>query len=523
MKKINIIAACMLGVASLGLTSCGDVADEITSIVYDRYFSPTDLTAKVRNRTNIEVSWKAVNGASQYVVEVYSGSDESGTKVGEQTTTETTVLVTGLEGETTYYVRVKATGESNNESKWNGATATTDAEQIFKTVDESDLTSHSVTLRWTAGQTATSIVLTDADGKETTHTVTADEITAGEATISDLASEVTYTAKLLNGTKVRGTVSFTTLVDVGNSTTVSPGDDFVSILENAKDGDSFAFYPGTYIAPSDGEATAGEITIKANIEIKAVRPSDRPVLNGAIKLTSGASLGMKQVVLDGTGTAGSNAIDFKDVTTYGALTIEDCEIKNFDKSLFNISAGAITVNEITINNSLIHDIKCSGGDMLDCRTGYIKVLTLSNSTVWNSCDSRDFVRMDNASASFPGASPIITIDHCTLDGISNDSARRILYVRFKGNSITFTNNIVSNLPECGRGFSDSGDTATPTFSNNNYFNTTNLVSAAEGGKGKFFDSKGTTLDPQYKDASAGDFTIGNQSVADMQAGDPRWY
>ena len=75
---------------------------------------------------------------------------------------------------------------------------------------------------------------------------------------------------------------------------------------------------------------------------------------------------------------------------------------------------------------------------------------------------------------------------------------------------------------CGRGFSDSGNTAIPTFGNNNYFNTTNFISN-DGGTAKFFDEKGTALDPGYKDAANGDFTLSNEDLIYYQVGDPRWY
>ena len=79
------------------------------------------------------------------------------------------------------------------------------------------------------------------------------------------------------------------------------------------------------------------------------------------------------------------------------------------------------------------------------------------------------------------------------------------------------------MPNCGRGFSDNGNTAEPTFDNNNYFNTKNLVSDGGDGKAKFFDTEGTTLDPAYANAAEGDFTIGNEDLSYKELGDPRWY
>lgn len=523
MKKYIYI----LGLAMTALiSSCEDQSTEVTSIDYDRLFSPISLEARVINQVNARLSWSAVNGAESYNIEVFA--NDSLTFAGSPvrtlsgiTNTDIPYTITGLEGETKYSARVQAIGENITESKWNGVYFKTGTEQIFSSVPEEDLTISSVTLRWTAGETATSIVLTPGN---ISHTVTSAEIAVGAATIEGLAPETTYTAKLINATKTRGTVTFTTLIDLAGAIAIEPGDDFVQILKDAKDGDAFAFYPGTYanVTIEDGKEVIGKIDISANIEIKAVRPSDRPIINGCITLSDGASLSIKQVVMDGTNTDGSQAFEFKTATIYSSLVIDDCEISNYKKGFYYVNVAA-TIDEIMINNCLIHDIVCDGGDMFDCRTGYIKAINITNSTVWNSCAGRDLVRYDDASSNFSGSAPVIKIDHCTLDGVSNSSSRRLFYVRFKNNSIIFTNNMVSNMPKCGRGFSDNSATAVPAFSNNNYFNTTNLVSLDEGGTGKFYDTEGKTLDPGYADAAKGDFNITNDNLLYEGIGDPRWY
>jgi hypothetical protein len=115
---------------------------------------------------------------------------------------------------------------------------------------------------------------------------------------------------------------------------------------------------------------------------------------------------------------------------------------------------------------------------------------------------------------------VITIDHNTIVGACNDAGKRILYVRFKGNSINFTNNIVASS---AGNFSNQKNTAEPTFSNNIYFEADGYVTAGANANALFVDGEGTILDPQFKDAANGDFTIGNDNVKDKKAGDPRWY
>ena len=525
----------MLGLATMALTTaCEDQSEQIAEVEYNRLFSPINLEARVVNEVNVRLTWSPVAGATSYTVEVYQNADQSidvdaldasavmtfdGSPVKSisgLTNADIPYVVTKLEGETVYTAAIQAMGEGISESKKSGIMFKTDAEQILQAVGADDLAATQVTLRWEAGEKATNILLTPGD---INYTVTADDIAAGAATISGLTPETKYTAKLMNGSKTRGSISFETLIDLGGAVAVYPEDDFVTMLTTAEAGTVFALFPGTYTVAS--ETGVGALTIGSNIEIKAVRPNDRPILNTRFKLQGGASLALKQVVVDGTGTDGGQAFEYVEATEYKSLIIDDCEVKNYTKGFYYVNVAA-TIDEITVNNCNIHGIECDGGDMFDCRAGAIKAINLTNNTIWNSCAARDFVRFDDKSSDFPGITPVITIDHCTLDGVSNNSSRRLLYVRFKGNSVVFTNNMVSNMPECGRGFSDNANTGVPTFGNNNYYNTINLVSDTSA-KGKFFDADGTTLDPGYKDAANGDFTLSNEDLIYNKVGDPRWY
>lgn len=527
--KRHILSICTLVALCLGgMTSCSDI-DDVKDLVLDRVLSPTNISARVSNNTNIVVSWDAMDGATGYEVQAFADSDDYDnlTPDATATTTEDTYTLTGLLGETDYYIRVRAIDENDasRNSKWVEIMRTTNPEQNLNAISDDDLASDGVTLSWTAGLDIDKIVITPTTEGSTTETVTytptADEKAAGTVTLTGLVSETTYHVALMLGEKTRGYADFTTLVDVGNATAIYPEDDWVSLIEGATDGEAFAFFPGTYTVAGE-TSQVGSVTIKANIEIKAVRPGDRPIINTRFKMDEGASLTMKQVVMDGTGTDGGQAFDFVAATVYNSLILDDCEVKNYTKGFFYVSLAS-EITEITINNCLIHDITCDGGDLFDSRKGCIHSLTIQNSTIWNSCTSRDFVRMDDASSSFAGTAPVMTVDHCTLDGVSNNSSRRLFYVRFKGNSITFTNNMVTNMPDCGRGFSDNANTATPTFKNNNYYNTKNLLSEGGEGKAKFFDADGTEIDPKYKDQASGDFTITNEDIMYGGIGDPRWY
>ena len=519
MRKIYF-KSIVLGLATVALASCSDVADEITSIVYNRNFSPTSVEAKVRNRTNIELSWNLGDGVTNYNVEVYA--NDSLTFAGSPVQSfsvapdEVPVLIKGLEGETHYSFRVQATdGNASRDSKWSTAYAKTEAEQIFKNVAEEDIKGTSVTLRWTAGEKAATIVLTPGD---IVYNVTDDDIAAGAATVTGLTPETEYTALLKSATgKTRGTITFKTGIDLADTDIlVKAGDDIAAAIKDAPEGYRLIVEPGEYGIATEEAAFGGSITISKQLTIKGLRQNEHPVIKGRFKVE--APFAVDQVTLDGTGTDGGQCFDFTAEGEVESLTVTNSEVKNYTKGFFYINK-AVLVNTITIDGNIISNIECDGGDLFDCRKGGYNKFDLKNNTIYNSAKGRDFVRMDDASKSI-AATPVITIDHNTIVGACNDAAKRILYVRFAGNTINFTNNIVAS--SVGN-FSNQKNTAEPTFSNNIYFEADGFVTAGANANALFVDAAGTILDPQFKDAANGDFTIGNDNVKDKKAGDPRWY
>lgn len=516
MKTKNIyLVLLILATVVFNFSCADDRAEEITSVNYDRVFSPVNPEAFVINRTDVRLSWSPNRNADSYTVEVFA--DDSLTFTGTPvlqfegiTADQLPYYIRGLDGNTQYSIRIKSVAAGITDSKWSSVFVETETENIFLPFEDGDLKATSVTLRWTPGKKLTAIGIEPGG---ITHTVTADEMAAGVATIDGLTGETSYTATLYNGTKVRGVLDFMTLVDIGNAIPVHPEDDFLAMLAAANDGDAFALFPGTYGA-------ADKFVVNKNIEIKGVYPYNKPVLNGYISIEDGAGLLLKDVTMDGTGLIdGNQSLIFNTSgVNYASLDVEGCEIMNYVKGLFYLNVAS-TVESITFNNCIIHDIQCSGGDFMDSRKGFYYALNFTNNTVYNSCPDRDFIRFDDASATFPGMTATITVDHCTLYGVSNSSTKRLLYVRFVSNEITFTNTIVA---ETAAMFSNQSKTdSTPTFGGNNFFNAPGLFSAT--GSGAFFyDDSAMNENPGFVDASNGDFTVTNELLKAKGTGDPRW-
>lgn len=511
-NKILMIACFLIGL--IGSSGCkDDDFTEITTLDVPRAFSPTELQAIVVNRTGVRLTWKAVNNADSYKIEFFDNAEFSGNPVrsiDNISFEQVPYTVSGLLGETTYSVRVKAIGTDVDDSKWVSATFSTDAEQIFQNINLETLTATSVTLNWPAGEAASTITLTPGN---ITHTVTSAEVAAGQATISGLTPETAYTAKLMNGTRVRGTMAFTTLLDLGGAIAVKPGDDLLALVANASAGDVFALMPGTYNVNA-------ELVVNKSISIKGAKPASKPIINGLVfKIKGNAGLSLKDLTLIGAGATVSNqAIIYDEASdnAYGPLVVQDCDIQDYDKGLMYVNVKA-RIEEVTFSGNIIKDIKGNGGDFIDFRNGIANTLLFENNTVYNSVEARDLFRMDGGgSTNFPGVTSVITIRTNTFFSVSK--ANRFLYIRLASHQIHFTKNLIA---ESNGYYTNQPLTTITSMANNNYFNAPNFTASttsnAKNDTGTF-----TKLDPGFTNAAAGDFTISNVDLKANGIGDSRW-
>lgn len=522
---LSICTFAAVCIGSVAVTSCSD-QDDINDLVLNRVLSPTNITARISQEVNIIVSWNEMSGATSYEVEVYADSPDYGQRTPDASyiTTLPQITLANLLGETSYYIRVRALDDNDpsRASKWMDIMRTTNPEQNMKKPEASDIQSTAITLSWTAGIEADAIICTPTATGSTaatvTYTLTPTDISSGSATITDLVPETTYKATLKLGEKTRGYTNFTTNQDLGSAIKLSPTDNWLSAIQDATAGSKFALTGGQYTLPE------AKLQINSNITIAALDPADMPIINTCIHINNGASLALYKVVLDGTGTDGSQTLEYKMVGGFGDLTIDGCEIRNYVKGFIYINIAAVP-NTIKIENSIIHNIECNGGDFIDSRTGGWNNLSISSSTIYNCASKRDILRADDASGTV-SASMITSIDKCTFYNVGDGDANfRFFYLRFKGNSNTFTNNVVANFNN-KRGFANSSATAKPTYSNNYYYNCKNLISLADGNTETsvtHFDTEGKVLDNNpFAKPDNGDFTITDELYQSYGFGDPRW-
>ncbi|MDQ8012358.1 MAG: DUF4957 domain-containing protein [Flavobacterium nitrogenifigens] len=506
---------------AFAVSSCESYNEELLDgIGNTREFSPIGLTAKIRNSTTVELDWgvKADENPDHYVVEFSADDPEFKTifKTINVTPSQLPVQV-ALEGETTYSIRVKSVSAAGLEdSKWSITTATTLSEQIFFPIKDEEIQATSVTLRWTPNSNVTHILLQPGN---LNHTITAEEKVAGVAVVTGLTPETNYDVTLKNGTKTRGTLQFTSGVDLTNGIIVNPGDDLNAKIAQASAGSRLLLMPGNF-------QTTGEVILNKTLIIRGVRPENRPILNVKFTINSGlVNLSLMDLELKGTGLNNAAVVTVSGASSnYGDILITRCAIHDYTRALIAANASNSKVASFTVDNSIVKSVNTNAGaDFIDFRNSHVASIVLKNSTFDSCSTSRDFVRVDgvvpaNGGFSGTGLKTTILIQNCTLYNVSNLTApKRILYVRFLDNSSTVMNTLIVSTSAI---YTNHAATETPAFSKNYYYTAESFMDATI--PLNKVDATGVTANPQFVDAATGNFKVQNQSMIDNNIGDPRW-
>ena len=521
MKKHILPVACMAALLMAGgvISSCSDI-DPVHSLELSRVLSPTNLSVRVRNSVNLELSWDAMDKATSYSVVVYEGTTADGSPVFSHVgfSSDTYSVKAGLLGETEYYVLVKAVGEGIAESKWTGMKVTTDAEQIFKAVDAAEITHNSAVIRWIdgmmtnadAGNKVTVTPVSNASAATIDYTVTNEDVTNGYVTIDGLTQDTEYQAVMKRGSVTRGTVNFKTRIDTGDMIPIDEGADLAKKLTDAKEGDAFVLLGSSYTLTEDFELTK-------SISLTSIDPTNKPTISGGrfIFNSDVASFSMSNIKFDVENNYG-NFIEAKG-GSLGSLTLEGCEIKNTNNNMIYSNAAA-NFGTITVNNCIISNIGDGGDGVFDIRKGTVASVTLTNSTITDV--KRTFIRIEVATD--------FTMTNCTLYNVAtvDNANNRGLFSLAKGKTLKVENCLFYGIGLATPTNANSGVwgrsdkmKATYTYANNYYFNCPNLW-------GNLYKDNhsdvATELDPQFTDAANGDFTVQSQDLKDNQVGDPRW-
>ena len=558
MKSIkNILGTASMMALALSATSCTDGNDWDVDGSLSRLFGLNGDKITVETaETSATVTFsaftsKAVPSPEYYVFEVskdslYEGVENANIiKFGEdKSLTSSPVVLSGLDGDSKYYMRVKAMSSTSNESKWvyykDGSSFKTKAEQIFNNVEATDLFEDHVNLSWTPGADVTHITYANTNDAENIQTInlTDEEKAAGKYTLGGLNPTSTYTITIYKNDVKRGQLQVTTPAampaanfkySLASDVTVISQDLIDEIAEKAK---AAAGNETNY------SATIG-IPAGAKVALYGINDSDGGKTN--VTIPDGMSVTF-------FGLAGGDAPtinldkNFDIAGSHAFIKFQNVKLEENGAGYFINQSKACTVSEFTLENCEVSNLKTSFFRLQGSDAKSIGKLTLKNSIFTKLCAGYGFIHIDAGSGK--GHLDNVEIDGCTFNSICVTGKVFIFSKKTDMQDITIKNSTFYNCNGNGQYFVDfnvdtfgpstftiencifgkSADEATnknirsktpATVANS--FRTTDFFKVIKGVNDTEFSS--TQL---FKDPANGDFTIKAGTLKE-KAGDPRWY
>lgn len=494
---------------------------------------------------------KTVPAPEYYVFEVskdslYEGVENANIiKFGEdKSLTSSPVVLSGLDGDSKYYMRVKAMSSTSNESKWvyykDGSSFKTKAEQIFNNVEATDLFEDHVNLSWTPGAEVTHITYANANDVENIQTInlTDEEKTAGKYTLSGLQPTSTYTITIYKNDVKRGQLQVTTPAampaanfkySLASDVTVISQDLIDEIAEKAK---AAAGNETNY------SATIG-IPAGAKVALYGTNDSDGGKTN--VTIPDGMSVTFFGLAGGETPTITLDK-NFDIAGSHAYIKFQNVKLEENGAGYFINQSKACTVSEFTLEDCEVSNVKTSFFRIQGKDAKSIGKLTLKNSIFTNLCAGYGFIHIDAGSGA--GHLDNVEIDGCTFNSICVTGKVFIFSKKTDMQDITIKNSTFYNCNGNGQYFVDfntdsfgpntfliencifgkSADEATnknirsktpATVANS--FRTTDFFKVIKGVNDTEFSSTQLFTDP-----ANGNFTIKAGTLKE-KAGDPRWY
>lgn len=558
MKSIkNILGTASMMALALSATSCTDGNDWDVDGSLSRLFGLNGDKITVETaETSATVTFsaftsKTVPAPEYYVFEVskdslYEGVENANIiKFGEDNSlTSSPVVLSGLDGDSKYYMRVKAMSSTSNESKWvyykDGSSFKTKAEQIFNNVEATDLFEDHVNLSWTPGAEVTHITYANANDVENIQTInlTDEQKAAGKYTLSGLQPTSTYTITIYKNDVKRGQLQVTTPAampaanfkySLASDVTVISQDLIDEIAEKAK---AAAGNETNY------SATIG-IPAGAKVALYGTNDSDGGKTN--VTIPDGMSVTFFGLAGGETPTITLDK-NFDIAGSHAYIKFQNVKLEENGAGYFINQNKACTVSEFTLEDCEVSNVKTSFFRIQGKDAKSIGKLTLKNSIFTNLCAGYGFIHIDAGSGA--GHLDNVEIDGCTFNSICVTGKVFIFSKKTDMQDITIKNSTFYNCNGNGQFFVDfNADTFGPnTFTIENCifgksadeatnknirsktpatvvnsFRTTDFFKVIKGVNDTEFSSTQLFTDP-----ANGNFTIKAGTLKE-KAGDPRWY
>ena len=525
-------AMMLLGGASF--TACTETNDWDVDPAYDRLFHSSKVSVSP-GEDQAEVTFKKMPDAEFYVIEISTDTlfDEVettehsiyfGDKEDARITTSPYTM-TGLEGSTKYYFRIKSCATNGKGSTWkylddteSNYSFTTKSEQIILDVVPGSKT---VKVSFKAGKQITEAQIVKDDEVLVSQPVTADEVAAGELTISGLNAKTSYTVQLLNGENVRGKMKFTTtepFPDGYEVINVAAGDDVKDLLANATSDKVVVVFPqGMEYTALNEESQTSTIKVPENIKSVyfwgAAGESKATVNFKGVSFESSSMDVVRFYNLNLQYGANSDGyvLNQSGTFTLNSLEMEKCDVKDI-RGIFRFqSIVNSTVNAIKINDCVLTNIGTYGiVNTKDQKSLTLGTVSITNSTL-NTINS---VLTNTSQANFS-----ITLDHCTIWNCVPATKPYFDLQKQTGVTVACTNSLIGAYYD----FKDAAQTVKGSSLKD--IDASGTVYTSD-----FTWNSGYEIGSQISETSAqlwanpaktgADFTVQNSSYKNL--GDPRW-
>lgn len=544
--KINYKYLFMAGLLTTGMTACVDDNDWGTDSSHNRLFGAQDIQVSAM-ATTAEVTFDRLPSVDYYILELntdslYQEDFHAGSRI--DTVRESPYILTGLTGETTYFLRIKAFSNSGTApSLWSYfedgdlRSFETDGEQIFYSVASADRTENTIRLTWLAEAEVTHVdIYASEEAFEAgeavlqTYEITADDLAAAACTISGLEAQTEYWFVIYNGETKRGEIGASTTAPMPDADLKISLEEGITLIDQVLIDDLAAQAQAAAGGASDYSLTLG-IPGGATIDVHGVDeetgeaaglaipegmsvtffalPGERPTLNFPKSLEIGGTHGY--IRFDGLTIVDSGCQYFVNesaATEVNEFGLINCEINGMERSLVRLQgSGEQTIHNILIDNCLLENMSSGNGYSVIYanKANYtINEITFTNTTV--NVAQRSFIEVANATVN------AITFDACTFYNMPA-SGRYVIDANSTNANVSIEN-CIFGFSE-GKGIRTGGEVT--VF---NSFKTTDCAYT-----GNNFDVDVTSPEAAsaevFTDPENGDFTL---LIDDLNGiGDPRWY
>jgi hypothetical protein len=470
------------------LSSCKKEDDFNNEFDLPRQFKPGNIQINA-GQTDVKLRWNPSLFTQQkgvtYTVQVAKDSLFAGTIDYTAVVDTAYIQITDsvLQVMQYYYSRVKANANGPTaESGW----VVSDkfritGEQIFLPVADADIKDTSVILKWTPTAGLTTISIKPTGGAATVINLSAADVAANQKKINGLTPLTNYTAEIYKGTTLKGTISFTTKELNIYAVVLNPGDDLVTAVTTAANGDIIGLNPGTYNTMSAGVYVNLVVAQKTiTIQSTSGNPGNTKVNFKEITVKgTGAGITVKGIEFDGTAGLADYFINFvgmatdAEAATFTNVNIDNCRIRFTRNCLMRgnrAANNAHKINTIRMNNSIAWENGTGSYHYFMLDKMEFQKLELTNNTMYDL--ARAFISYATNITVSP--TPLIVVTNNTINSFGF-AGRNYILLDANANVVnaTFRDNIIANTPKAetvGTIALRTATTATVLFQYNNTFN-----------------------------------------------------